>query len=258
MGYSGYRGRIAHVLKQAGLGVGGLLLATVVQAQAGVDAKIADSILSKLRESRADISYGPVLASPIAGLYQVQVENGPVLYVSADGTHFVAGDLFRVEPGEFVNLQERGREQQRVELLRAVPLQEQIVFAPKGELKAFVSVFTDIDCGFCRKLHQEVPALNAMGIEVRYLAYPRAGIPSASYNKIATAWCAQDPKAALTKLKNGESVPTNVCAGNPVAKQTELALSMGVRGTPAIVTPAGVLLPGYMPAAQLAEALGVK
>jgi thiol:disulfide interchange protein DsbC len=132
-----------------------------------------------------------------------------------------------------------------------------IIFKPAGATKAIMNVFTDIDCGYCRKLHQEVAELNALGIEVRYLAYPRAGIPSASYDKIATAWCAQDQQQTLTKAKRGESVATAVCADNPVAEHYALGQRIGVAGTPAIVLMDGTLIPGYQPAASFAQILGL-
>ena len=131
-----------------------------------------------------------------------------------------------------------------------------IVFAPK-QSKAHVYVFTDVDCYYCQKLHQEVPALEALGIEVRYLAYPRAGIGSDSYQKIASAWCADDPQDSLTILKAGGDIPSNVCEDNPIAQQFALGSDLGVKGTPALITEAGVLLPGYMPADKLARALGL-
>ena len=109
-----------------------------------------------------------------------------------------------------------------------------LVFTPgAGKVKATVTVFTDIDCGYCRKLHQEVPELNRLGIAVRYLAYPRAGIDSDSYNKIVSAWCSNDPLGALTKAKRGEAIPTRKC-DNPVARQYALGSEVGVTGTPTV------------------------
>ena len=131
-----------------------------------------------------------------------------------------------------------------------------IVFGPE-EAKAFVYVFTDVDCYYCQKLHQEVPALKELGVEIRYLAYPRAGVGSPSYRKIASAWCAEDPNISLTALKAGEQIPDNVCENNPVAEQYMLGGQLGVSGTPALVTESGKLLPGYMPADKLANALGL-
>lgn len=198
-----------------------------------------------------------IKASPIAGLYEITVAGGPTLFSNAKGDYFVAGDIYNVTPGGIVNLGERNRETDRADALATIAQEDMIVFAPEGPVKAYVSVFTDIDCGYCRKLHNEVPALNALGIEVRYLAYPRAGLGSASFNKIATAWCAEDPNTTLTALKNGQSRPNNVCDSNPVAEHFKLGGEIGVRGTPAIVTSSGKMLPGYMPANALAAELGL-
>jgi thiol:disulfide interchange protein DsbC len=129
-------------------------------------------------------------------------------------------------------------------------------FKPKGETRAVVSVFTDVDCGYCRKLHLEMADMNALGIEVRYLAFPRAGVGSPTYDKIVSAWCADDRNQALTDLKLGKDIPNRACP-NPVAKQYELGHDIGVTGTPAIVLEDGRLLPGYMPAAELAGLLGL-
>ena len=136
-------------------------------------------------------------------------------------------------------------------------MQQGLVFAATGKRKATISVFTDVDCDYCRKLHLEVPELNAMGVEVRYLAYPRAGVGSESYRKIVSAWCATDPNTALTALKAGKTITDNQCSDNPVADQYQLGQQMGISGTPAILLEDGRLLPGYMPAAQLAESIGI-
>jgi len=246
--------RLVHTLIMILLVAG---LSTSAQAT-GVDPEVADRILVKLKQGRGDLPYGPVEKSPISGLYKIQVQQGPTLFVSADGSHFVAGEMFSVLPGQFVNLQEQERVKNRADLIAKVDLKDMIVFAPEGETKAVINVFTDVDCGYCRKLHQEVPAYNAMGIEVRYLAYPRAGIPSASYDKIATAWCADDPRDALTRLKNREPLPIKVCDNNPVADQFALGNKMGVRGTPALVLGDGQLIPGYRNASDMARALGLQ
>jgi thiol:disulfide interchange protein DsbC len=119
-------------------------------------------------------------------------------------------------------------------------------------------VFTDSTCFYCQKLHKEVPELNRKGIEVRYLAYPRAGVGSDSYRQLATAWCSDNPQEALTKLKNREAVDDNVCPGNPVADQYALGGKLGVTGTPAIVTESGQLIPGYQAADQLIDSMGLK
>ena len=216
-------------------------------------------IRQKFTNSRPGIELGAIKSSPVDGLYLVQVLGGPVLYVTADGEHFLTGDLFAVKPGGFVNLAEQQREVARSEIMAKVKRDQQIVFAASQQpAKAAITVFTDVDCYYCQKLHQEIPDLNRLGIDVRYMAYPRAGIGSSSYNKIASAWCADDKQAAMTKLKNRQSIANNVCANNPVAEQFNLGQQLGVTGTPALITDQGRLMPGYMPALQLARALGVE
>jgi len=248
---------IASVLTVLSLVMGLLASGAIAADREVVDPVVSATILAKLRSGRGDLPYGPVKFSPVKGLYQVDVPNGPTLFVSGDGNYFVAGDMYQVKPGMFVNLQEQTRADERVSLLAAVPQSEQIIFSPKGERLAYINVFTDVDCVFCRKLHKEVPALNARGIEVRYLAYPRAGLGSAGFKKLATAWCADDPGTTLTRFKNKESVDLKVCANNPVAKQYSLGSRLGVTGTPALVLADGTLIPGYRTADELAKVLGV-
>lgn len=211
------------------------------------------NLLEHLRKVRPELKFTYAGPTPVAGLYKVEIERGPVIYVTEDGRHFVTGDLFEVGPEGFVNLAELARQKERRQLLAHVNESDMIVFAPEGEVKGTVTVFTDVDCFYCQKLHKEVPELNKLGVKLRYLAYPRAGIGSESYRKIATAWCAKDRQDAITRLKARETLPENVCAGNPVAAQFKLGQQMGVTGTPALIFDDGELLPGYMPAKALAD-----
>ncbi len=219
---------------------------------------IATTILTRLQAARPDLQYGVPQPSPMTGLYEVQVVDGPLLYVSQDGARFIAGDLFEVQDGGqgFSNLAEVQRQQERKELIAAVKPEDMIIFAPP-EPKTTLTVFTDVDCGYCRKLHNEVPELNRLGIAVHYLAFPRQGLSSPSYRKIATAWCAADRQQTLTRLKNGEKVPDKVCNPNPVAAQMLLGERIGVSGTPALVLEDGTLIPGYRPAREIAQLLGI-
>ncbi|WP_339672122.1 DsbC family protein [Dasania marina] len=233
-----------------------VLLATSAQAEDDkVSAEVATNISRAFNMVRPDWQLQSVSPSRMPGLYKVQILNGPLLYSSASGLQFVAGDLFEITDKGFVNLTEHERSGDRAKLMAGVAKKDMIIFSPAGKVKDYVTVFTDIDCGYCRKLHGEVPKLNEMGIEVRYMAYPRAGIGSKSYNKIVTAWCADDPKKALTSLKQGKTMSLNMCEDNPVAKQFMLGQEIGVSGTPAIITSSGQLLPGYMPADKLAQAI---
>ncbi|EEF22618.1 Thiol:disulfide interchange protein dsbC precursor, putative, partial [Ricinus communis] len=133
-------------------------------------------IKTTLEAARPDAKVQSVVRSEMPGLYTVKFVNGPQVYATPDGKYFVLGDLYQVEQKGFVNLAEQKRNGERAKLLADLKPEDMIIFKPKGETKAAITVFTDVDCGYCRKLHKEVPQLNAMGIEVRYLAYPRAGI----------------------------------------------------------------------------------
>ena len=216
-----------------------------------------DRIKQKFSSVRADLEVEKIEPSEVEGIYQVTFKKNGSIYMAANGDHFFSGDLFELSNGQIVNVTEEKSNGPRAELMAKVDRNDMVIFSPKGEVKASVSVFTDVDCGYCRKLHKEVPKLNEMGIEVKYLAYPRAGIGSPSYEKIASAWCSDDRKEAMNILKAGGSIDINVCKGNPVADQYELGLKVGLNGTPAIVLDSGRLIPGYMPAEQLAKTLGI-
>lgn len=199
-----------------------------------------------------------VRPSPAPGIVEVQVINGPLLYATEDGGYFfLNGDLHQVSVSGAVNLTEERRSLARKEQLAAVSLEDMVVFSPKGETRDYLSVFTDVTCFYCQKLHREVDQLNAKGVEVRYLAFPRGGINSDGAKKLATAWCADDQQTTLTELKAGMDLPVNDCADSPIAAQYQLGQEMGVSGTPAIITSSGMMIPGYRPAADLIVALGL-
>ena len=240
----------------SGLALTGLL-ALPVLAQEINEASTATLIKSKIEQVRPDLTVDTVKPSPAPGLYEVKLSAGPVLYATATGDFFVLGDLYAVTLNELVNVSEKARDAERRELMASIATDDMIVFAAEGERRSSITVFTDVDCFYCQKLHQEVPALNKAGVEVRYLAYPRAGVGSESYRKIASAWCADNKQDAITRLKAREEIPDNVCPGNPVADQFMLGQKAGVRGTPALVLESGEMVPGYVPADELVKRLGI-
>jgi thiol:disulfide interchange protein DsbC len=234
------------------------LLAMTVRAGEAVDSKVVETLRSTLEVPGRGLKIETVEASEMPGLLAVQFQNGPLVYATPDGSYFVAGDLFSVGAQGYVNLSEKRRDSERLERLAAVDTDNMIVFSPEGEPRAHITVFTDVTCFYCQKLHKEVPELNRRGVEVRYLAYPRAGIGSPGFKQLASAWCADDPQSTLTRLKNRESVPENVCPGNPVADQYKLGQQLGVRGTPAIITESGQMIPGYQSTDELMVSLGLE
>ncbi|MFV8816944.1 thioredoxin fold domain-containing protein [Haliea sp. E17] len=237
----------------------GLLLASasVVLAADGVDEAVEAHLRKALTNPGMNLTVESVAASEVPGMYAVQFENGPLVYATEDGNYLIHGDLFRVTGGQYVNLSEKQRDLERKELMDAVNTDDMIVFAAEGETRAYINVFTDVTCFYCQKLHKEVPELNKRGVEVRYLAFPRAGLGSASYDLLVTAWCSDDQQSALTKLKNKENVPSVTCDNNPVKTDYELGQRVGVRGTPALVTAEGRLIPGYQTVDQLMATLGL-
>lgn len=224
-------------------------------------------ILEKLKQARPELPFGEPRPSPIAGLYQVQITGGPMIYVTPEGDKFITGEIFNIDAGGFSRFEDPAVVAERKEWLAKLDPKQSIVFKPKGETKAVVYVFTDIDCGYCRLLHRQIdsyeeggqtlPGYSDLGIEIRYLAYPRAGIPSDSADKLIGAWCAEDKQKALTALKNMEPYKIELCDDNPVAADFELGGKLGVNGTPALWFPDGKLLPGYLPPADLARSLGI-
>lgn len=223
-----------------------------------VDARIEAGLRERLGNPAVGLEVDSVAASAIPGLYRVQLRDGPMIYATEDAGHFILGDLFSVGPDGFVNVAEQQRSELRKAKLDAVPEEEKIIFPAEGRTLATVTVFTDVSCPWCQRLHQEVPELNRRGVEVRYLAYPRQGVGSPGFRQLASAWCADDRRDTLTRLKNRETVPENVCPGNPVARQFELGREIGVTGTPAIVLASGQLVPGYKKADDLITMLDIE
>jgi thiol:disulfide interchange protein DsbC len=222
-----------------------------------VDKATADKLRAALANPAMGLVVETVGVSPIPGLYEVVFTTGPVVYATATGDHLILGDLFSVNAEGYTNLTAKRRDSERLEALAKIDEKDMIIFSPQGEPKGHITVFTDTTCFYCQKLHKEVPELNKRGIEVRYLAYPRSGLDSPGYKQMVTAWCASDRKDILTKLKNKQPVPNQLCEDNPVASQYALGQQLGVQGTPALITDNGTLIPGYQSADDLMVTLGL-
>ncbi|MGZ8135721.1 MAG: DsbC family protein [Methylococcaceae bacterium] len=229
------------IIKTAALSVLGMTLSVANADENAVRQSIAKSMPT--------VKIDAVNPSAIKGLYEVMV-GANIFYVSDDGKYLLQGRLVDVE----------GRKDLTEEKLAGVRLQaieklgqDMIVFKPKIN-KYKVTIFTDIDCGYCRKLHSEIDQYLAEGITIQYLFYPRAGKDSESYSKAVSVWCAKDRNAALTSAKKDQKIDAKTCE-NPVDKHMQLAESFEVKGTPMIVTEKGNIYPGYLPAKQLVEAL---
>ena len=191
-------------------------------------------------------------SSPIPGIYQF-VQGAEVSYLTADGKYFLDGNVY--DMATRANLTEALRARARAALIDAVPESQMLSFSPKNPLYT-ITVFTDVDCQYCRKLHSEMAELNRLGIRVRYLFYPRTGPNTESWRKAEVVWCSADRNDALTRAKAGAQLDMNkTCGPTPVAREYALGQSLGVRGTPAIVTESGDFINGNMPPRDLLQAI---
>lgn len=230
------------------------IVAAVALAFAGTAALADDPdqvIRNSIKAIDPELKVEAIAESPLTGIFEVHLPGGRVLYSSADGQYMLQGYLYQFKDGQAVNLTEQFKSKAIAKEIDKIPLSEMVVFAPK-EPKTHITVFTDTDCGYCQKLHREVPELNRLGVEVRYMAFPRQGIGSHGYNGLVSVWCAKDRQEAMNKAKSREELPAANC-DNPVAKQFKLGQLLGVTGTPAIVLANGELIPGYQPAPDLAK-----
>jgi thiol:disulfide interchange protein DsbC len=190
--------------------------------------------------------------SPIPGIYEF-VQGAEVSYLTADGKYFLDGNVYDMSTRE--NLTEVLRSRARLVLINAVPETQMLIFAPKNPLYT-ITVFTDVDCQYCRKLHSDMAEINKLGIRVRYMFYPRTGPNTESWRKAEVVWCSADRNDALTRAKAGAELDMNkTCGATPVAREYALGQSVGVRGTPAIITESGDFINGYMPPKDLLQAI---
>ena len=217
------------------------------------DAKVVKSLQANLKASGIEDTILSAVPTDMADIYWVTAEGLPSFFTDKAGKHIIQGQIIAVGAKAPVDISAALVASTAQEALKAVDKKDMVIYPAKGTTKAVIYVFTDADCGYCRKLHGEMEDINARGIEVRYLAWPRS---QESVPKMEAIWCSEDRKAAMDQGKTGANVQAPSCA-NPVQEQMALGARLGVRGTPAIFTEAGQQVGGYLPAAQLAEAVGV-
>lgn len=229
------------------------------------EAAEVDVIKAAVQQLIGDGQIGTVRPAIVDGLYNVQIVGGPTLLVSADGKYAVVGDTYEITPEGLAAIQDPFLINARKEFVASLSESETINYAPEDGTKAVAYVFTDVDCGYCRKLHSQIheyrergelkPGYNDLGIEIRYLAYPRAGINSPSAAKLESAWCAENPQAALDQLKSLQPVEPASCMTSPIARQYLKGGELGVNGTPAILLPDGRLYVGFLEPQRLADTI---
>lgn len=216
-----------------------------VQGQAPADPRV--QIAAKIPGARPE----DLRPSPVPGIYEL-TRGADLVYVTPDGKYAFIGDLYDLPKNN--NLTELQRKQIRVKLIGAVPESEMVIFGPKNP-RYTVTVFTDVDCAYCRQLHSQIDEYNRLGVRVRYLFFPRTGPNTESWTKAEEVWCSADRNDALTRAKLGQALKAKPCANNPVARHYALGKDFQLEGTPAIVMADGELVPGYMPPDLLVQHL---
>ena len=223
---------------------------TTVSAATPTPPAKAEDIRVQLAKKIPGAKPEDVRPTAIPGMYEVAMGRSSV-HITADGKYLISGDLYQIKgPESFTNLTDERRSEGRIRSLATVKDADIIAFGP-ATAKHSITVFIDVDCGYCRKLHSEIAELNKLGVRVRYAAYPRSGPGTESWAKMEAVWCAKDRRSALTRSQLGEDVGPANCGATPIASQYRLGEEMGVDGTPAIFTDTGKLIGGYMPPQQL-------
>ncbi len=224
------------------------------QVNAGVSESEYQAIKKALSVLKKDVvvTKKDIKSSALPNLYEVTF-GARIFYVSKDGKYLLTGELFDVKNAR--NLTEDAKVAVRLNIMKKIDEKDMIIFTPKdGKVKHTVTVFTDIDCPYCQKMHYEINDYLSRGIRVRYLLYPRAEVGSDTYNKAVSVWCAKDRKAAFADAKARKPIKAATCS-NPVSKHMQIGQEIGVTGTPTIVQQDGRLVPGYVPAKYLIKVL---
>ena len=213
------------------------------------DAAVVKALQANLNTSGIEENIVSAVPTDMEGIYWVTAEGLPSFFTDKAGKHIIQGQIIAVGEGAPVDISAALVANTAQDALKAVDKKEMVIYPAKGETKSVVYAFTDADCGYCRKLHEEMDDINARGIEVRYLAWPRS---QESVPKMEAVWCSQDRHAAMNQAKMGANVQAPSCV-NPVQAHMALGAKLGVRGTPAIFTESGQQIGGYLPAEQLAQ-----
>jgi thiol:disulfide interchange protein DsbC len=236
---------VASLWGQSALAQSGTAAAAPAAPAAKVDPRAI--IVKKVEGIRLE----DVRISPVSGVYEV-THDADISYLSADGRYAILGDMIDLDSD--ANLSESRRRGIRARMIDTVPENEMLVFSPKDP-KYTITVFTDIDCGYCRRLHSQIAEYNRLGIRVRYMFFPRSGPDTESWHKAEAVWCASNRNDALTRAKNGEDIKSPKCPTEIVKRDYELGTKLAVTGTPAIFLATGEMLPGYAPPGELAKYL---
>jgi thiol:disulfide interchange protein DsbC len=239
------------VKKLVGLFLLSMMIGMPLQAAEVEMPAAVKSRLTKIFGSQPD----SVRKSPVDGMLEATYGT-ELFYISDDGRYLVKGEMFDLK--DRTNLTQKRLSKARLKLMDTVDKSDMITYKAKGKEKHAITVFTDIDCAYCQKLHKGMGEMNDLGITVHYLSYPRSGINTPSYYKAVSVWCSEDRNKAMDDAKLRGKVSGKRCEESPVKDEFMLGKKMGVSGTPSMILSDGTLLPGYLPPKRLAAMLDKK
>ena len=211
------------------------------------DEQIKDSLKNILPDGAIIES---IELSPIPDIFAVYYGDIQPIYITKDGSFFIFGDIYKINNNSISNVTEDNIAERRKFILNKIPSDELISFKSDNEQFSLI-VFTDVDCGYCRKLHNQIEEYNELGISIHYAAFPRSGMGTSAFSKMVGAWCSNNPKDSITKLKNNKNLDLSFCDTQPVSKQYIIGQKLGVNGTPAIFSKDGVMFSGYVEPKEL-------
>jgi len=216
---------------------------------------VEQSIIDRISTLAPDSSVTHISESPVPGLYTVVIDDSEVIYMSSNSRIFISGDMMEISTVGVKNLTEERRSTNRMKLLSEFQKNGVISYNAPNE-KIRLSVFTDIDCPYCRKLHENMDEYLSAGISIDYYAYPRSGPETSSFTKYVATWCADDQKKAMDFVMSGGNIGSNDCE-NPVEQQFRLGEKIGITGTPSFISLDGQVVPGLLPPQALLRQFGL-
>jgi thiol:disulfide interchange protein DsbC len=202
----------------------------------------------------AELEIDSIQRSEVENFYEFELSDNSFFYVEENAQYLFLGDIYKLGENELINISQQKKFSSSQEMLKKINPESLISFTPEL-IKYKIYVFTDVDCGFCRKFHNQISAYLNEGIQINYLAFPRSGVESETYKKMTTAWCSDDRQKVLTGLKNDEVFDQIDCVDNPIKEHYQLAKSIDIQGTPTIISSTGLTIPGFIEAKEIVEYL---
>ena len=222
-----------------------------------IKAESESKLEKNLRNLDSNVSITGMKETPVPGILELEINGSQIVYASEDGNYVLTGQLMDISQGEADNLTEKSRRAIRAKLLSGVDTGSLITYEAEGAARAEIYIFTDVTCGYCKNFHKQIDSINESGITVHYLAFPRAGFNTPAGKLMETAWCSESPQEALTEIKASGKNTTNQITSchTPIEEHYRMGISMGVNGTPYILTAEGRNLGGYLSKDELLSAL---